>query len=158
MFVFLSFISLLFMNTTTISPKEGVIKDKPLPTNGMLMIPSINLNREFVASKNVDKNIIVIEKSTYPNSNNSVLILAAHSGPGKYAFFNYLYKIKKKDLAYVVFNNVKYSYELVDKYLIKKDGTASIYKYKNARTLVLITCANNYKDKQMIYIFKGINN
>lgn len=148
-------LSSLFIKSTSEIEKKSIIK-KELPKGGILEIPNIGLKRNFYDSSNVDRNIIVVKKSQYPNLGNSMLALAAHSGTGKYAYFNYLYKLKIGDFANVYYNNKKYSYVLVCKYNIKKDGTALIYKYKNYKTLVLITCKNNVKGMQTVYIFKEL--
>lgn len=147
------------MDTTT--TKNTVLKSTEVKKSfekGIIDIPKIKLNRYFYVSSNVDKNIVVLDGSNNPHEKKSLLILASHSGTGKYAFFNYLYKLEINDKAYVVCDNVKYSYILKYKYLIRKNGHASIYKYKDSRTLVLITCTNNVKGMQTVYVFKELAN
>ena len=151
--IFLIFLSLFFMKTS----KNIIIKpsnDRELPKDGIIWIPKINLKRKFLNSNDVDRNIIIVYKDGYPNTNKSLLVLASHSGTGKYTFFNYLYKLNKDDIAYIIYDNKQYPYVLVNKYIIDKNGKASIYKFKNIKTLVLITCTNNVKGKQTVYVFK----
>ena len=151
--VFLTFFLFLFMDVTSVIETHNNLNEQ-IPKNGWIEIPAINLKREFVDSGNVDKNIIIINKSEYPNIHNSLLILAAHSGTGKYTFFNYLYKLEKNDIANIIYDNKQYSYELMYKYNIKKNGRASIYKFSDSKTLALVTCTNNIKNMQTVYIFK----
>ena len=132
------------------------IQDSDLPDYGYLNIPKINLNYMFFDNNNVDKNIIVLRPSEYPNVDNSLLILAGHSGNGKNAYFNNLYRLKKQDNIYITYNNIKYSYSVVDIYYQKKDGNIKIYKFKDTKTLILITCTNNNKNLQTVYVSKLI--
>lgn len=125
---------------------------------GYIEIPKINLSKKFVENGNIDKNIIVVKPSVYPNKEESLLILAAHSGTGKYAYFNYLYKLKTKDNIYITYMNKKYTYNIVDIYYQKKDGKLDVYKIKNTKTLVLITCTNSKRDLQTIYIATIVEN
>ena len=48
-------------------------------------------------------------------------------------------------------------YSIIDIYYQKKDGKLDIYKLKNNKTLVLITCTNGKKDLQTIYIAKMLD-
>ncbi|MBQ9071673.1 MAG: sortase [Bacilli bacterium] len=128
---------------------------------GILEIPKINLKNGFldIGSKynNVDYNVTVINGSTFPDQENSNLILAAHSGNCYICYFDSLYQLSKGDIAYINYNNAKYSYELVKTYEVDKDGTVAIYKDSNKSSLVLITCTRNSNTKQTVYIFDLIN-
>ena len=69
-------------------------KDSKNSYIGLLEIPKIKLMKGFYniesSQNNVNKNIEVIKNSTMPNQNNSILVLAAHSGYGKHAYFSNL--------------------------------------------------------------------
>lgn len=125
---------------------------------GILEIPKINLKRGFfdLTSRynRVDKNITVINGSTFPNVENNNLILAAHSGNCSICYFDKLYKLSVGDYAYVYYNNVKYSYKIVNIYDVKKDGTVAIYRDNTKGTLTLITCTRNSDTKQTVYILQ----
>ena len=68
---------------------------------GYLTIPKINLNKGFVdkrsSENDVEKNIMVIEGSNYPNVKKGNFIIAGHSGTGWKAFFNELYRLNIGD-------------------------------------------------------------
>ena len=72
-------------------------KDKKLSYNyiGKLQIDKINLNRGFLdissPYNNVNRNITVIDKSSYPDVENGNLIIAAHSGNCPICYFDKLY-------------------------------------------------------------------
>lgn len=87
---------------------------------GYLNIPKINLNKGFLSQKapdnNVEKNITVIEGSTYPNVDKGNLIIAGHSGTGWKAFFNDLYKLNIGDIAKVTFRGKTYTYKITNIY------------------------------------------
>ena len=87
---------------------EEEIEEQGEVTNdyiGYLNIPKINLKKGFLDKRaednDVEKNILVVEESSYPDVEKGNLILAGHSGTGWKAFFNDLYKLNKGDVAYV---------------------------------------------------------
>ena len=117
---------------------------------GYLSIPKINLTKGFMdirsPENDLEKNILVIEGSTYPDVEKGNLILAGHSGTGWKAFFNDLYKLSTNDLVYVKYKEKKYTYQI-----------KNIYKNYDKTTLTLITCTNNDSKTQTIYIAELIN-
>ena len=122
---------------------------------GVLEIPKINLIRGIVAKNdirnNVDYNIEILKESTMPNTYNSNLFLAAHSGNSKVSFFRYLYKLNYNDEVYVYYDNKKYIYKVSNLYEIEKNGYAEIKRNNNKKHLVLITCIDG-TDKQLVII------
>ena len=125
---------------------------------GRLEIPKIGLNRGFLDINSpyniVSRNITIIETSHYPDYENGNLILAAHSGDCYVCFFNKLWKLKKEDLAYIYYNNIKYTYKIVDIYYVKKTGQVEIRRDVYKKTLTLITCTHNDDTKQTVYILE----
>ncbi|MBR6690946.1 MAG: sortase [Bacilli bacterium] len=128
---------------------------------GVLEIPKINLKRGFLdlnsKYNNVNYNITVIKGSTFPNEENNNLILAAHSGVCKVCFFDKLFNLSINDMAYLTYNNRKYSYKLVNTYEVKKDGTVPIYRDYEKNVLTLITCTRYSDTKQTVFIFELVN-
>lgn len=121
-------------------------------TFGYIYIPSIGLKEKFVESGNIDKNIIVVSPSEFPNISNSILILAGHSGTGRYAYFNYLYKLKNNDKIVITYKETRYEYRVIKIYKQIKDGDVNVYKIKDKKTLALVTCTNYDKKTQTIYL------
>ncbi len=119
---------------------------------GYITIPKIGLKNKFIENGNIDKNIIVISPSDYPNKNNSLLILAGHSGTGRYAYFNYLYKLNINDKIIITYMGINYEYRVIKSYKQTKDGNIKIYKIKDKNTLALVTCTNNDKKTQTVYL------
>ena len=76
---------------------------------GYLIIPKINLTKGFLdvrsTENDVEKNILVVKGSNYPDTDRGNLILAGHSGTGWKAFFNELYQLQVGDTAFVTYNN-----------------------------------------------------
>lgn len=138
------------------------VKEQPLPkevTNdyiGYLTIPKINLTKGFLdiraKDNDVEKNILVVEGSNYPDTDRGNLILAGHSGTGWKAFFNDLYKLEINDTAYVTYKNKKYIYSIVNIYTQPKVGKLAVYRNYEKTTLTLITCTNNDATTQTVYI------
>lgn len=134
---------------------EGPVTDEYI---GYLTIPKINITKGFVdkrsSENDVEKNILIINGSNYPDVENGNFILAGHSGTGWKAFFNELYQLNINDEAYVTYKGKKYIYNLVNIYTQPKVGKVAIYRNYDVRTLTLITCTNNDQTTQTIYILE----
>lgn len=93
---------------------------------GYLTIPKINLTKGFLdvraEDNDVEKNILVVQGSDYPDTERGNLILAGHSGTGWKAFFNDLYKLNTEDIVYVTYKDKKYTYKIVNIYKQQKVG------------------------------------
>ncbi len=128
---------------------------------GYLEIPKINLLKGFYDKtsplNDVEKNIMVMPESSYPDVDRGNLIISGHSGTGWKAFFDNLEKLNKGDELIVKYNNKKYTYQLTNIYEVEKDGTVAIYRNYNKTTLTLITCTNNIDTSQSIYIAELIS-
>lgn len=128
---------------------------------GYLTIPKINLTKGFLDKRStendVEKNILVVSGSNYPDTEKGNLILAGHSGTGWKAFFNDLYKLEVNDTAYITYKNKKYIYNIVNIYKQPKVGKLAIYRDYDKTTLTLITCTNNDSKSQTVYIAELVN-
>ena len=135
--------------------EEGPVTDEYI---GYLVIPKINLTKGFVdkrsSENDVEKNILIIEGSNYPDVEKGNFIIAGHSGTGWKAFFNELYQLELNDEAYVTYKGKKYIYNLVNIYKQPKTGKIAIYRNYDVRTLTLITCTNYDDTTQTIYILE----
>lgn len=135
--------------------EEGPVTNEYI---GYLTIPKINLTKGFVDKRStendVEKNILVINGSNYPDVEYGNFILAGHSGTGWKAFFNELYRLQLNDEAYVTYKGRKYTYHLVNIYKQPKIGKVAIYRNHDVRTLTLITCTNYDQTTQTIYILE----
>jgi len=140
---------------------DSIFEESTYNYLGVLEIPKINLKNGFydLNSKynNVDYNVTIINGSTYPDTQNNNLILAAHSGDCNYCYFDKLYKLQTDDLAYIQYKNKKYTYKIVDIYEVEKDGTVAIYRDYDKNCLTLITCTRGSNTKQTVYILEQIN-
>ena len=140
--------------------KEEVKQPETYNYVGVLEIPKINFKRGFLDIKdknnNVNKNIQVLENSAMPNVNGGLLVIAGHSGSGRVAFFRNLYKLKENDQIYIYYENIKYIYQVQKYYEETKDGNISIDKNSES-TLVLTTCSQTDKNKQIVIVSKLID-
>ena len=149
-------------NDVIIIPEGEESNDDGLPeevTNdyiGYLTIPKINLVKGFLDNRseenNVDKNLLVVNGSDYPDKDKGNFIIAGHSGTGWNSFFNDLYKLDINDTAIVEYKEKKYTYTIVNIYTQPKIGKIAIYRNYDKNTLTLITCTNNDSKTQTIYI------
>lgn len=139
-------------------PKQEEKKTSNYKYIGVLEIPKINIKRGFLNIKdkgnNVNKNLQVIKGSDMPNVKNGNLIIAAHSGNSYISYFKNLHKLSNDDVAYVYFNNIKYTYKVVGKYDAEKNGKVTIHRDNKKNTLTLITCSQTDKTKQIVYILE----
>ena len=132
------------------------VNNKTVDYKAILSIPKIDLVGKIydINSKlnNVNKNIQVISPSTFPDVENSNLILASHSGNSKISYFKNLDKLILDDDVYLYYQDKKYEYKVKDIYNQEKDGEIEIIKNKNTDTLSLITCDKNDKRYQIVFI------
>lgn len=140
------------------------VQEKQTSSNNyiaVLEIPTISLKRGLVSKEdkanNVNKNIQILKESNMPDVENGVLMLAGHSGSGRIAFFHNLHRVEHHDLVYVYYNNTKYIYQVVDRYIETKDGDISIYRDKSKTTLVLTTCSQEKNGSQFVVIAELID-
>lgn len=124
--------------------------------DGILSIPQINLKKGIYElndkRNNIEENVTIHKASNYPNEDTSNLILMAHSGSGKKAFFNDIDKLNNDSLIEFYYQRVKYVYKISDYYQIDKNGYAQINRDKTKKTITLITCSKEDKTKQLVYI------
>lgn len=123
---------------------------------GYLTIPKINLTKGFLdirsTENDVDKNLLVVEGSNYPDKEQGNFIIAGHSGTGWNSFFDDLYKLNENDTVYVTYKGKKYIYLIKNIYKQPKIGKLAIYRDYTKTTLTLITCTNNDSTTQTVYI------
>lgn len=127
---------------------------------GTLRIPKISLEKGFYDKNSkyntVNKNVMIIKQSNYPDENLGNVILAAHNGSSYRSYFKRLSELSIDDVAYINYKNVEYKYKLVNTYTQPKTGNLIIYRNNEKSTLTLITCTKNSKTTQTIYIFERV--
>lgn len=127
----------------------------------ILEIPKISLKKGLVDidsnDNTVNKNIQIMQSSSFPDVDKGVFILASHSGTLKTSYFSKLYKVSAGDMVYVYYNNIKYSYKIYKIEYIPKTGTLPIAKEPNKTTIVLITCTHGNRKTQTVYTGELIN-
>ena len=141
---------LLFLNKS--SETNQIIK-KDNEKIGKLIINKINLKQNLykIESKknNIEENVAIMKESNYPNISNGILILAAHSGTGKIAYFEELDNLELKDNIIIIYKNKKYIYQITKIWEQKKNGYIKIKK-ENKKQLILTTCSPKKKNTQLI--------
>lgn len=123
---------------------------------GYLEIPKIKLKKGFVDIKSrdndVDRNVAIMKDSRYPSVDGSLMVMAAHNGTCWNCYFKNLEKLSNNDLIIIYYDNIKYTYKLVNVYEVSKTGSVSIYRNSRKTTLALVTCKLGTKNKQVVYI------
>ena len=134
-------------------PKEPVITESYI---AVLEIPKIDLKKGIykIGSKynTVSRNVAILTPSDYPDVVGGNFVLAAHSGNGYLSFFKNLYKLNNGDVAYIFYNNIKYTYKISYIYTQPKVGTINVYRPYGKTTLMLITCTKNDNTTQTVYV------
>lgn len=140
--------------------QEEIINKPEINYMAFLEIPKINLKQGILSKNsyynNVNYHVEVLNISDLPDKVNGNFILAGHSGTSNIAYFRNLYKLENDDLAYILYNNKKYSYKVVNIYKQEKKGSLTIYRDLNKSTLTLITCTKDDKTSQTVYILELI--
>jgi len=133
-----------------------ITKDKEIIKKnnfGELIINKINLDEELFSinsSENtIEKHVTILKESIYPDDDNSIMIIAAHSGIGRIAYFNELDKLEINDEIVLIYKDKKYIYVVKDIWEEKKNGYININKEKK-KQLVLTTCSPNKDNYQLI--------
>lgn len=133
--------------------KENIKVEQPIMH---INIPSINVSRDIYDKNSelndIDKNVIIMKESDYPDSNGGIVIIGAHSGSGSIAYFNDLNKVKENDLVYLKYKNKDYTYKVVKYYLDSKDGNISISNVNNKNKLFLYTCNPHDKTHYLVVV------
>ena len=150
LFIILFLFLLLFLNKST---ETNQIKKNNNEKIGELIINKINLKQDLykIESKknNIEENVAVMKESNYPNISNGILILAAHSGTGKIAYFEELDNLELKDNITIIYKNKKYIYQITKIWEQEKNGYIKIKK-ENKKQLILTTCSPKKKNTQLI--------
>ena len=124
--------------------------------DSILIIPKISLRKGIYTKtdkrNNIEENIMIHKNSIYPDTDNSNIILIAHSGSGKKAFFKDLDKLDTDSLIEFYYKKTKYVYKIDNIYKVEKNGEVKINRDKNKKTITLITCDQQDKTKQVVYI------
>ncbi len=142
----------------TEDPEEDPYVPTPNPNGylGILTIDKINLQQGFYDKNNehnnVSENLTFLEPSNYPDEKNGNVILVAHSGVTRIAYFRNLYQLKVGDTAKIEYKGHLYTYKIDNIYNETKDGNVTVYRDTNRQTLTMITCTKNDNTKQTIYI------
>ena len=125
---------------------------------GYLEIPKIGLKRGFVdidsKYNNIQYNITISDVSNMPDVDGGNFVIYAHSGDAYISFFANLYKLNIDDYAYVIYNNQRYTYQLVKIENVPKTGTVVLDRPNTSvKELTLITCTKDNDYEQTIYYF-----
>ena len=137
--------------------QEQIILEELMTTEeyfAILEITKINLKKQLypISSTNnqVDKNIFVHNMSVFPDEEESHLILAAHSGWGRNAYFAQLYKLDIGDEVNLYYNGYLWVYAIVE--IEYQEKTGILYLKEDYKQMItLITCTKDDQTKQTIY-------
>jgi LPXTG-site transpeptidase (sortase) family protein len=140
-------------NTIELPLNISIIKNEKDNSIGTLTINKINLKQklyEINSEENtIEKNVTILKESIYPEENNSIMILAAHSGTGKIAYFKKLNELKINDEIILNFKKKTYTYIVKDILEEKKTGYINFNK-EEKKQLILTTCSPQKSNYQLV--------
>ena len=151
MLIIIFVISIIIPNKKASIISNNNINIKNSDIIGEIIIPKINIDKPLFRvqspENNIEKNITILKESIFPDKDNSIMLLAAHSGTGEIAYFNELDKLTIEDEIILIINKTKYIYKVNNIWEEKKNGYININKSNNKK-LILTTCSptnNNYQ-------------
>ncbi len=134
-----------------LTDNHKIISNKEEENLTYLEIPKIKFIKALNPhNQNVDLDLWVAKESIFPDSKNSNVIIAGHSGNGNNAYFHNLYKLSFHDLVKLYYKDKIYSYQIFKISTQAKTGTLDILK-TNKNIITLITCTKNDDFSQTIY-------
>lgn len=114
---------------------------------GKLIINKISLKEKIYdinnSKNNIEEHVTILEEI------DTTLVLAAHSGTGKIAYFERLDELNINDEIILYYKNKKYKYKITEIWEEKKNGYIHINKSEK-RQLVLTTCSPKKANYQLI--------
>lgn len=120
---------------------------------GTIIINKISLKEDLYKiespENNIEKHVTILKESVFPNHNNSIIFLAAHSGTGKIAYFEKLNQLKTNDEVILLLKKKEYKYIVKDIWEEPKNGYINVNK-ENLNQLILTTCSPTNRNKQLI--------
>ena len=146
-------ILLLISSFNTISDKIEFVEEE-LPIM-YLNIEKINVHNAVYEkssiNNDIDKNVTIMDESNLPIDEFGNVILGAHSGVGRLAYFKDFGQLEVNDEITVDYDNKKYKYIIKRIYTDDKDGKIVIRRNLNKNTLTLFTC-NPGDDKNYLIV------
>ncbi|MBQ6135287.1 MAG: sortase [Bacilli bacterium] len=129
-----------------------IIREEEKPI-GTLFIPRIHLKQSFYSKDSlentIEKHVSILKESPPPSYENSLFLLAAHSGEGEVAYFEELNQLEIGDSVEITYEGVAYSY-LIDS-IWEEEKTGYIHVPSGeGRQLILTTCSPGKKNTQLI--------
>lgn len=138
--------------------KTSTIRDIPITKMernsviGYVKIPRLGLQKNIYSinstENNIDKNVTVLNKSVFPDEDNSIVFLAAHSGNNNNSYFDNLKYLKNGDLVQLNYKNNIYNYKVVKYEEVEKNGYIT-GKRLAQKEIILTTCSDK-PTKQLI--------
>ncbi len=147
-------ILLLLSSFNTLEDKIELVEEE-LPIM-YLNIEKINVHNA-VYEKNsinndVNKNVTIMNESNLPTDKFGNVILGAHSGVGRLAYFKDFGQLEINDEITIDYDNKKYKYVIKRIYTDDKDGKIVIRRNLNKNTLTLFTCNPSDNQNYLIII------
>ena len=153
------FIKILLTVLLSLFGTEPVEEVKPVEKPKEQEIMTIRIDKIGVENKiyskksksnDIDKNVIILNESDYPDKENGTVLIGAHSGTGSIAYFKRLNELVIDDEIMLVYKDNRYLYKIDNISKDNKDGKIRVdYSIKTNR-LILYTCHPDDKGSYLV--------
>jgi len=128
---------------------------------GVIEIPSISLETGIVMSNSnfstMNKSVSIYPNSNMPNEVNGNFVLFAHTGSSRVSYFKNIHKLVNGDEVYIYYNNVKYTYKVINKYNVSMYDYTPLNKMKGKTIITLMTCKKGDNKYRTIIVGELVN-
>lgn len=135
---------------------EEVIEEDYTGYLAVLEIPKIELKTGVVmSSKNystMNRNVSIYPTSDMPNYKYGNIILFAHNGTSNVSYFKNINELEKNDLIYLYYDEVKYTYKVIDKYYVKENSKEPLMRKDDKSIITLMTCKKGNNKYRLIIV------
>ncbi|MDO5568769.1 MAG: sortase [bacterium] len=122
----------------------------------VLEIPKIDLKTGVVMSSKdystMNRNVSIYPTSDMPNYKYGNTILFAHNGTSKVSYFRNIDRLEKDDVIFIYYDEIKYSYKVIDKYYVKENSKEPLMRKDDKSIITLITCKKGNNRYRLIIV------
>ena len=139
----------------TVTTEEAKVVEKKKEQEIMtIQIDKIGVENKIYAKNSklndIDKNVIILDESDYPDKENGTVLIGAHSGTGSIAYFKRLNELEINDEIKITYNGELYVYKINNISKDSKDGKIRIDYGIKANRLILYTCHPDDKGNYLV--------
>ncbi len=144
---------LMIFGTNEVEVKEKITinQEQEIMTIVIDQISLVNKIYHHGSKENdIDKNVLLLPESDYPDKKNGTVLIGGHSGTGRIAFFAKLNELELEDKIKLIYKGNEYVYIVNNISKDSKDGKLRIDYPSQYNRLVIYTCHPNDKNSYLV--------